>query len=244
MAMNAYRTKLNTLKANAKKAKADADAAEAEYEAINSKCEEIERTNLSLLDEIERIEEEGDSVESSLSSNKVMLSDARKKFEEDRQIKATLDVRVNHDDKRINRLENERDQDTAKLEEVSADLEKREAEILESEAELAEQENRAEDLTTRVKELEVRVTEVCNDLRTKQITDTQTSTRTMASDKKIEELEALHLKSVQETEEHETKIAELEDVLSELDQELEEIKATHKEKHEELRMAQAMIQDM
>merc|ERR1712002_960827 len=204
----------------------------------------IERENLSLLDQIERIEEEVDSVESSVSANKMLLSDARKKFEEDKQFKATLDVRVNHDDKRIKRLENERDQDTAKLEEVSADLEKRETEIIQSEAELADQENRAEDLAMKVKELEVRVTEVCNDLRTKQITDTQTSARTMSSDKKIEELEALHQESVQKTEEHETKKAELEEVLAELDLELEEIKAVHKDKQEELRTAQAMIQDM
>ena len=185
-----------------------------------------------------------DEVESENNDLQAKLTEAQKSTDEAGQAKKILENRGKMDYSKIDRLENELAEYTARNEEVSEKFDQVQKEIEEHEELLDIQEERLENAELRVKELESEVTQVGNTLRSMKINDEQASDRTLSGDTKIEEWKIKLQEEDERAQMLEERDRELQEQQDVLDEELAEVKNQHEKTKREFDAVLAEIAEM
>jgi len=239
-----FKKKFASMKADCDRAKKSCEEAEAETNDKLDKAEKTEEEAQSLFKTIQDLEDEIDSFESRYVAAQQSLEEAVTKKDEHTQVQANLTCRVTRDDSKITVLQAESEEVKEKNDAAKERFEAVTAEIDDDEGALEEEESRRDRLTIEVRDLEARTIEVGNELRSKQISCDQNTTRSDKSDTTIASLEEQLEVVSSEATKFEAESVESEAKSTELDDELEEVKIKLQAKQHEIEEIKNMINDI
>jgi len=189
--MDSCKKKVKGMNAKLKLAKAEAEAEEAKLNELIAKADALEAKNSEDTEELCKLEDEVDAIESKLLASTGKLTETEKTGEERRHAKNQLEANHAKDGSKRSRLEKELEDMKARGAGLTEKIAAIAAEHVQYEEQLDEHEEKYETHEEKVKELESETTSVSNVLRSAETAEAETARR---SEQGMSEIEKLSLK--------------------------------------------------